>query len=67
MMGLRSLNSFADAQQAFEDACRDAEELDRRLKKELDEEEEGFGIGRGFEEVGRFMREAISKLGLDRS
>lgn len=67
MKALKFFNIFFDAQQGFEGACRGAEEFDRKLKKKLDEEEEGFGIGRGFEEVGRFMREAISKLGLDRS
>ena len=64
MKGLELLSSFADAQQAFEDACREGEEYDRSLSKELEKEDGDGAMRRNFEEVGDLMRDAIGKLDL---
>ena len=64
MKGLNFLSSFADAQQAFEDACHEGEEYDKRLSRELEEEDGDGALRRNFEEVGVLMRGAIDKLGL---
>lgn len=64
MKGLQFLNSFSDAQEAFEEACKEGEAFDKRLTKELEKEKDDFGMRRNFEEVGDLMRESIRKLNL---
>ncbi len=58
------LSSFANAQQAFEDACKEGEEYDRRLSTELEEDEGDGAMRRNFEDVGDLMRDAIGRLDL---